>query len=356
MSAFRRRNHRIHTEIHPDEILADATNIPEFDQDQFEGRLERPLNPRSVFMAGIALAIVFSLLLFRAVELQVVRGTQYAQQARNNLLAEKVVFADRGSIADRNGILLAYNERNSIEEDFSKRRYAPVRGIAHVVGYVKPPAKDSLGTYFRNEWTGMDGAEKAFNTELGGHNGIKLSETDAHNTVVSESVVEPAEAGQKITLSIDASVTQGLYDAIKSKVDASNFKGGAGILMDVTTGEILAFTSYPEYSQNALQNGDAAVLKQMGEDKRQPYLDRVTNGLYAPGSIVKPVVGAAALAEGVITEDKQILSTGSISVPNQYDPAHPSVFRDWRVNGWVDVRQAIAVSCDVYFYEVGGGF
>ena len=284
------------------------------------------------------------------------RGTQYAQQARNNLLAEKVVFADRGSIADRNGILLAYNERNSIEEDFSKRRYAPVRGIAHVVGYVKPPAKDSLGTYFRNEWTGMDGAEKAFNTELGGHNGIKLSETDAHNTVVSESVVEPAEAGQKITLSIDASVTQGLYDAIKSKVDASNFKGGAGILMDVTTGEILAFTSYPEYSQNALQNGDAAVLKQMGEDKRQPYLDRVTNGLYAPGSIVKPVVGAAALAEGVITEDKQILSTGSISVPNQYDPAHPSVFRDWRVNGWVDVRQAIAVSCDVYFYEVGGGF
>jgi penicillin-binding protein 2 len=67
-------------------------------------------------------------------------------------------------------------------------------------------------------------------------------------------------------------------------------------------------------------------------------------------------MGIAALSEGVIDEHKQILSTGSISVPNPYDPAHPSIFKDWRVNGWVDVRQAIAVSSDVYFYEVGGGY
>ncbi len=64
----------------------------------------------------------------------------------------------------------------------------------------------------------------------------------------------------------------------------------------------------------------------------------------------------AGLTEGVITPSTQILSTGQISVPNPYDPAHPSVFKDWRVNGLMTVRDALAVSSDVFFYEVGGGY
>ena len=174
--------------------------------------------------------------------------------------------------------------------------------------------------------------------------------------IVSQSVTEPAQQGQKITLSIDASVTQALYSAIAKQAQASGFKGGAGVIMDVETGELLALTSYPDYSQQLVEEGDTKAIAAINADSRRPFLDRATNGLYAPGSIVKPVVAAAALTEGVIDENKQILSTGSISVPNPYDPAHPSIFKDWRANGWVDVRHAIAYSSDVYFYEVGGGF
>jgi penicillin-binding protein 2 len=75
-----------------------------------------------------------------------------------------------------------------------------------------------------------------------------------------------------------------------------------------------------------------------------------------PGSIVKPYFALGALNEGVIDPNKKILSTGSISIPNPYFPNQKTVFKDWRANGWVDMIQAIAVSCDVYFYEIGGGY
>ena len=284
------------------------------------------------------------------------RGAALADRARTNQLEQRSIVADRGIITDRTGIALAYNERHAIDDPFADRVYANYRGLAHVVGYVKAPAKDSTGTYYRSVFQGIDGAEEVFNIDLAGRNGTQLTETDAHGSVVSQSVVEPATSGNKLVLSIDASLTQGLYDAIVERADGSKFQGGAGVIMDIHTGEILAMTSYPEYSQNALEEGDSAAFAAFASDRRLPFLNRATDGLYAPGSIVKPIVAAAALTEGVITPEKQILSTGSISVPNPYDKEHPSIFRDWRAHGWVDVRKAIAVSSDVYFYEVGGGY
>ena len=365
--SFRRRK-KLFTEIHPDEILIDSSNLPEFDRDQMEGRIERPFSSRSFFGVGALMVFICAGLLTRAFVLQVARGAAYAQMAENNQLRDEVLFADRGIITDRNGTPLAYNTRvdtssdnasstdSSTVQTFANRVYTPYRGLAHIVGYVKPPAKDSYGSYFREVFIGIAGAEKVFDTDLGGVNGERLTETDARKRVVAESVVREAVPGKKVVLSIDANVTQGLYDAIAERAESSGFQGGAGVVIDVETGEILAITSYPEYSQSGVVSGDIATFKALFNDKRQPFLNRALDGLYSPGSIVKPVVGAAALNEGIVSENKQFLSTGSISLPNPYDPAHPSIFRDWRAHGWVDVRRAIAVSSDVYFYEVGGGF
>ena len=349
-----RGRRRKQAEIQPDEIFIDSS--ADFDRDQFEGRLERPLRRRSFIMTASVVAILSLALLTRAGFMQMAQGATYEKMAEENQLAQKILFADRGVITDRTGLPLAYNERATLSDDFAARVYADIRGIAHVVGYVKPPAKDSSGVYYRNTFMGVDGAERAYNTVLAGQNGVQLTATDAHGATVAQSVTQPEVSGQKVTLSIDAKVTQGLYDTISAIAEKSGFQGGAGVIMNVHTGELLALTSYPEYLPQALESGDSSVLQALNADKRQPFLDRVTNGLYAPGSIVKPVVATAALTEGIIDENKQILSTGSISLPNPYDAAHPSVFHDWRANGWVDVRQAIAVSSDVYFYEVGGGF
>ncbi len=354
-STFRRRK-RITSEIHPDEILIDSQNEGRFDRDQFEGRIERPLGRRTFMFVGSLVGVVILLLVVRAGTLQIVHGATYAKQAEENQLSQQTIVADRGVIVDRNGVPLAYNVRDTIADEFATRMYSTLRGVSHIVGYVKPPAKDSSGTYYRDVFEGMDGAEEVYNTALAGTNGTKLSETDAHGTVVSESVQNEAVPGQKITLSLDAKVTQGLYDTIAKVAQQSGFVGGAGVVMDVETGELLAMTSYPEYSSQALTDGNTAAIKLLNSSTQQPFLNRAVDGLYSPGSIVKPVMAIAGLTEGVITPNTTIVSTGQISVPNPYDPAHPGIFKDWRVNGTMTVRDAIAVSSDVFFYEVGGGY
>ncbi len=350
-----RRNKKFR-EIDPDEILLDSANAGEFDLDQFEGRIERPLSGRSFIAAGVVIGLVAVILLGRSVDLQIIKGTAYAKQARENQLERKVIFADRGVLEDRTGRELAWNERASVEDDYSTRVYAAYRGLGHAIGYVKAPAKDSSGFYYRDTYVGVDGAEKAFDGLLKGENGITLTETDARGKIVSEAKVSPPVVGSKIVLSIDALVNQGLFDAIGDRARAAGAVGGAGVIIDMRTGELLAMTSYPEYSPEAVVSGNSAAIKSYTSDKHLPFLNRATDGLYSPGSIVKPLMAAAAINEGVIDEYKQILSTGALTLPNPYDPKHPSIFKDWRVNGWVDARHAIAVSSDVYFYEIGGGF
>src|SRR3989344_5484701 len=176
---FRIKGRKKHREIDPDEILIDSANAGEFDLDQFEGRIERPLSRRSFIAAGVLMSILALLLLGRAADLQIRGGTAYAKQARENQLERKIIFADRGVIDDRTGRHLAWNERASVEDDFAARAYAGFRGLGHTIGYVKAPAKDSSGFYYRDTYAGIDGAEKAFDGLLKGENGITLTETDA---------------------------------------------------------------------------------------------------------------------------------------------------------------------------------
>ncbi|HEX5774818.1 MAG TPA: penicillin-binding transpeptidase domain-containing protein, partial [Candidatus Paceibacterota bacterium] len=132
---------------------------------------------------------------------------------------------------------------------------------------------------------------------------------------------------------------------------------GSAVLMDVETGEIHALVSYPEYDSNVLSSGGPThVIEGYQTSRRQPYLDRAVSGLYTPGSIVKPMEAAGALSDGLIDPAKTIFSSGSISIPNPYDPSKPTIFKDWKALGAMDMRHAIAHSSDVYFYTIGGGF
>jgi penicillin-binding protein 2 len=127
--------------------------------------------------------------------------------------------------------------------------------------------------------------------------------------------------------------------------------------MDVETGEILAMTSFPSYDPEVMADGDnTELISSYNNDDRLPFLNKVVSGVYTPGSIVKPFVAYGALAEKTISPSKHIVSTGQISVPNPYDPSHPSIFRDWRAQGDMTMREAIAFSSNVYFYIIGGGF
>jgi penicillin-binding protein 2 len=127
--------------------------------------------------------------------------------------------------------------------------------------------------------------------------------------------------------------------------------------MDIKTGELLALASYPEYNPTTLSLGqDKKTINGYFSDKRKVFLNRAVSGLYTPGSIVKPFIAYGALAEDVISPFKQIFSNGSISIPNPYFPDKKSTFKDHGSFGYVDMERALAVSSDVYFYEIGGGY
>lgn len=355
---------RKYQDINPEDIFLDSTNLPGFEEYALEGRIERPISHKTFSFLKIFLGVLMLLLVGRLWSLSIKDGAIYAEISENNRLEQTIIFANRGAILDRNGVELAANkikeESSSLgkkTQDFAGRQYAPISGLAHIVGYVKYPLMDNDGVYYEINYSAKDGVELAYDEVLKGSNGSKLVETDVMGAVTSESVVVQPEDGETVTLSIDSMLTQKLYNTIEEFAKRGGFIGGAAVLMDVETGEVLSLTSYPEYDQNELTRGISQEnFSRLLRDPATPFLNRAVGGLYTPGSIVKPVVALAALKEGVISPEKSILSTGSITVPNPYDSDKPSIFKDWRAHGYTDMRKALAVSSDTYFYSIGGGY
>lgn len=346
---------RTAVEIEPDEIFLDSSNLPSLDPTQLEGRVEKPVSRVTLVVAGALFLLIVGIFGFRTYDLQIVQGAQYAAASDNNRLSHSLVFAERGVIYDRTGMELAWNEASD-ELPYAKRAYLSIPGLSHVVGYMRYPKADSAGIWWRTELAGVSGAEAWFNEGLTGINGYKIVEVDALGDIQREHIVEPSVGGSEITLSIDAGVQSKLASVLSNHARTQGFRGGAAVIMDIHTGELIAATSFPEYSQEAMTEGDAEAIRAYSESQSSPFLFRATAGAYTPGSIVKPFLAAAALNEGTITPQQSILSTGALTIPNPYNPDQPSIFKDWKAHGWTNMREAIAVSSDVYFYQVGGGF
>ncbi|MBI5645257.1 hypothetical protein HY970_04135 [Candidatus Kaiserbacteria bacterium] len=364
--SWKKRPRRIH-EIAPDEIFLDSSNIPEHNALQFEGRVVRPVASRAIFAVGVAFSLVALCFGFRAFSLQIAHGDTYADISRNNRLERSVLFATRGLIYDRTGKEIAWNEaqlgehasstdRGSEESMFALRKYSALPGLSHVIGFLQYPKADSEGAWWREEYSGVSGIELAYDETLRGQNGSIMFETDALGGALRENILSPAKNGTNLSLSIDADLQSKLYATLIAHAETMRFRGGAAVIMDVRTGEILALTSFPEYDHQAFTDGDIDIVRKTAGDSRSPQLNRAVSGVYTPGSIVKPIFAVGALNEGIISPEKQILSSGALVLPNPYNPEQPSIFRDWTVHGLVDMRTAIAVSSDEYFYTIGGGF
>lgn len=345
----------------PDLVLLDASNIPHFDKTQLEGRIVEPVSPRALVIVGVCAVAVLSVFVYKTFLLQIVHGAEYALLSEKNRHDERIIFAQRGVIYDRYARELSWNEPLPIAEDgsggYSRRMYRDEDGFGHLIGFVTYPAKDTAGNWWRTEYEAKAGAEKMFDTVLRGENGMHFLETDAQGNVREGSATKAPRDGDNIVLSIDADLQKKFAESIHQGVIRSGFVGGAGGIIDIHTGELIVLTSVPEYRSQVLSDGnDRARISAYSTQSDKPFLHRALQGEYAPGSIVKPFVALAALEENIITPEQEILSTGALIVPNPYNPALPTVFRDWKAHGWTNMREALAVSSDVYFYEVGGGF
>jgi len=358
--SFHIKKKRIKREIDPDEIFLDSKNLPNFNTQQFEGRLEKAIPKKSVFTVGLFFTIIIFVFVSKLGYLQIIKGNAYFQKSENNTLIKEPIVAFRGLIKDKNGELLAWNtwdEKDINKFSIPERTYISSSGFGLLLGYTSSPKKDSSGYYWQETFIGKDGIEKYYNDLLTGTNGVKITETNVKGEIQAQNIVSPSKPGQDLNLAIDKRIQSKLYESIANMAHSVNFTGGAGVIMDINTGEILAMTSYPEYNSNIISKGeDNSTISNYFIDKRKVFLNRSISGLYSPGSIVKPFLGYAALKENIISPFKYILSNGSISIPNPYFPDKKSIFKDHGSFGYVDMKKAIAISSDVYFYEVGGGF
>jgi penicillin-binding protein 2 len=385
MWPLRSRRARIR-EIDPDEIFLDSSNLPSLDDSQFEGRIEHPIGRGALMSVMFVFLIAVVIFIGQAYNLQIVNGKAYAEVSRENRLERAVIFAPRGVIYDRTGEALAWNEAPEAEarpyaarvsgeapellatttatttlpvatttDSFPLRRYTVLHGLSHILGFVHYPKQDASGEWWREEYAGVSGAEFTYDAILRGMNGSRIVETDARGIVQRAHIVVQPEEGTDVRLSVDATVQNKLHELLAAHTATYGFQGAAAVIMDVQNGELLALTNVPEYDNAAFAEGNSEVVHTANTDPRSPLLNRAVAGLYTPGSIVKPIFAAAALAEGIIDPAKKILSDGELIIPNPYDSSKPSVFRDWKAHGRVDMRAALAVSSDQYFYAVGGG-
>ncbi len=262
------------------------------------------------------------------------------------------------------------------------RQYPAGEVMSHIIGFMGPIGPEEqlalleLGYDPAFDRIGYDGLESYFESILSGQRGSVLREIDVAGQQQAEIArVEPIP-GQSVRLTIDvelqAAAQQALIDEI-TRLNADRGRivtqSGVVIAVDPRNGEVLAMVSYPTYDNSRFARAiDVDYYLQMvrfGEETNfNPFINQAISGYYPPGSSWKLLTAAAVLEEEVIDPRTQLYDGGDITVPNFYaenDRGADQVFVCWikqygDEHGPVDMTRAIAQSCNVYFYQVGGGF
>ena len=232
------------------------------------------------------------------------------------------------------------------------RRY-PDTLAAHLFGYVgevsdaQVAADDSLKS---GDLTGQSGIERVYNSYLMGVDGARRVVVNSVGREIRTLDEEPPTEGKRLQLTIDYDVQKAIEDAFKVANDDGVATAGAAVVLDPRNGEVLGFTSRPAYDPNAFAGGiDRSTLTSLNGDELKPFQNRAIQGRYSPGSTFKMAVALAGLEEGIITPEYRA-----------YCPGHANFygreFHCWSDrkggHGSIDLRRAIAESCDVYFYTV----
>lgn len=233
------------------------------------------------------------------------------------------------------------------------REYSDSVIFSHIIGYEGKIAEEDLvdgSDYLPTELIGKQGIEKGYERELRGERGYDRVEVDSlgrPKKVLGSIAPKP---GNDLVLNIDADLEKKAYDSLSAVLEERGLSRGAVVALDPRDGSVLALVSVPGFDNNLFSEGISGdAYRSLLADDSKPLFNRAIAGEYAPGSTFKPVIASAALTEGVIDEHTEIESKGGISVGSFF-------FGDWKAHGFTDIRRAIAVSSDVFFYTVGGGY
>ncbi|MBI5657306.1 MAG: penicillin-binding protein 2 [Geobacter sp.] len=331
---------------------------------------------RRVIWGAIFAVVIFFVLITRLWYLQILQGDSLRVQSESNRLRFVPVAASRGTILDRNGKVLVSNtpsfsvavipqevkEKDALFASLARylqldpselqERWEKGKGRAKyypiiLLGYLGEINEQELeANHFRSynpgDYVGKSGLERSWEEMLHGTDGGRQIEVDARGRYLRTlSETKPA-VGNSLVLTIDLVLQQAAEKAFGDRA-------GAAVVVDVNTGEILAFASSPSFDP-ALFSGRMPpdIWTAYLEDKRHPLENKALKGQYPPGSTFKIITALAGLESGLIDERTTVNCTGAYEVGTD-------VFKCWdkKGHGRVDLKRAIRESCDVYFYQLG---
>jgi penicillin-binding protein 2 len=403
-------------EIEPEEVLLDRlAKKKEEEMGIFEKKLEVPIFKTTLFRFFLLSIFLLVILYLRTIQLQIIQAKDFQIKSDSNKFLISKIKSERGVIYDQNFKQLVFNmpsfdlilKKNDLPKDekerervlkevsqilkidFEKlkekinsqevkikifenldhqtlivletkidelsgfeiekriqREYLDGETISHLIGY--------LG---KADFEGKEGIEKSYDQILRENPGKTLIERDAKGKILSQKIAELPKPGKSLVLWLDFDLQKKIKEEMEKKIKEVGAKGGAAVAIDPKTGGILALVSLPSFDNNLFSKG---ILQEdwekLQKDPKNPLLNRATSGQYPFGSTVKPFIALAALEEKIISPNKKIDCQGKIEIPHRYNPEIIYKFGDWTVHGPTDIRKAIAESCNVFFYTIGGGY
>ncbi|MCB0115982.1 MAG: hypothetical protein KDD84_17900, partial [Caldilineaceae bacterium] len=256
------------------------------------------------------------------------------------------------------------------------REYPFGDAVSHVLGFMGPIPAQALEIYQErgyldpNERVGLNGLEYTYQDQLRGVSGREVIEVDilGRKSRTVGQILEPVP-GLNLYLSLDIKLQQRMQEVLEAQLEERGAPHAVAIAMNPKTGSILGMVSLPSFDNNIFSEGlgaDYLALEDLArqDPNRNPLINYAIGGLYPPGSTFKMVTATAALAEDVVEPNTRIVDNGPLYLPNRYFPndlSQAQKFVSWNhklgiVHGPMTVVDALALSNDIYFYWVAGGY
>lgn len=239
-----------------------------------------------------------------------------------------------------------------------QREYVNSVDFSHILGYLGKITKEELASknddeYLLNDYIGKIGLELKYEEILRGKYGKEGLEVDVTGKEKKVLYYNEPVNGRNIVLSIDSQVQKKAREILNNYLARSNKKRASLVMLNPQNGEILALVSLPDFDNNLFAQGISSEdYKELIENEDNPLFARAIKGEYPSGSIIKPVVAAAALQEGLVTDRTTYFSQGGLLLFDRW------FFPDWAAggHGLTNVYKAISWSVNTYFYIIGGGY
>ena len=385
----------------------------------FDKRLEIPLTKRILYLFLLSSFVLIGVLWISCFRLQITKGEDYKILSEKNKFAVLKIQASRGVIYDRNLEQLVWNQssfdlildeshlpeeaskRREIIEEVSKiigsdiqienalvaenlpyqtlisleaeiekfpgflikessiRKYKDSYSLAHILGYmgkIRASELEKCQECSILDFVGREGIENSYEEILREKKGKIQIERTAEGKEISREIVKYPDSGNSLILTLDLSLQEKIEQILTETLKEIGSQGGAAVALDPRNGNVLASVSLPSFDNNLFAQGiKLEELQKLNEDKRNPQVNRVISGLYPIGSTIKPLIGSAALEEGVVKETTELYCPLDLCLENIYTK-EKECFSDWKFHGLSKIKRAIAESINPFFYMIGGGY